>query len=114
VTLADSVPVFLNVISKAEQGYHLAGGGSAMADVPETLDVYGFLRCLSECWLHQEPFPLKTAQLSPVRQAALAAGVGEEYDRLMEQLLPGQLVNGLIASGRLGRVQLAIAGAEGF
>jgi inorganic triphosphatase YgiF len=112
VELAAHVPVFLNVISKAEQGYYLAGiefsGPENIADP----DVYGFFRCLSHCWLHGRPFPVRDFDLSAVRKAAEAAGVAEEFGSLEQQLWSGQTVNGVMSCGRLGRVQLAIAGAE--
>ena len=114
VELAAVVPVFLNVISKAEQGYHLAGVTSAAPDIAGISSVYGFFRCLSAGWLHEEPFPLDNADLSRVRQAAEAAGVSADFDKLVPQLSSDQPVNALIADGLLGRVQLAIAGAEGF
>jgi inorganic triphosphatase YgiF len=114
VELAAAVPVFLNVISKAEQGYHLAGVTSAAPDIAGISSVYGFFRCLSACWLREEPFPLGTADLSRVRQAAEAAGVSADFEKLVPQLSSDQPVNALIADGLLGRVQLAIAGAEGF
>ena len=114
VELAAAVPVFLNVISKAEQGYHLAGVTSAAPDIAGISSVYGFFRCLSACWLHKEPFPLGNADLSRVRQAAEAAGVSADFEKLVPQLSSDQPVNALIADGLLGRVQLAIAGVEGF
>jgi triphosphatase len=114
VELAAVVPVFLNVISKAEQGYHLAGIVPAGPDIVGALSVYDFFRCLSACWWHDEPFSLSNTDLSWVRQAAEAAGVSADFEKLVPQLLSGQPIKGLIAGGLLGRVQLAIAGAEGF
>lgn len=110
VKLAESVPVFLNVISKAEQGYHLAGIESPVRADTAELDVYGFFRCLSACWLRELPFPAGDADLTAVRRAASTAGVSGEFDVLESQLLSGQAVNALMADGLLGRLQLAMAG----
>ena len=112
VRLAASVPVFLNVISKAEQGYHLAGVTSAMPDAAGSLDVYGFFRGLSVCWLRQAPIELGESDLSQLRRAARTAGVSAEFETLIRQLSSGQPVNLLIAEGLLGHVQLALAGVE--
>jgi hypothetical protein len=109
--LAASVPVFLNVISKAEQGYHLAGVTSPAPDVAGAVDVYGFFRGLSACWLRHLPFDLGVADLSQVRQAAGAAGVSAEFEKLANQITSGHSIDALMAEGLLGQVQLALAGA---
>ena len=108
--LADQVPVFLNVISKAEQGYHLAGVLSPEPDLAARPDVYGFFRCLSACWLRQLPFPDRDADFSLIRNAAESAGASEDLEALLGQLSSAQPVSSLIADGLLGRVQLALAG----
>lgn len=110
VELARSVPVFLNVISKAEQGYHLAGIDSPLPANGAPLDVYGFFRCLSACWLRQLPFPFRELDLSPVRQAAEEARLAEAFDDLEQKLSVSGRLEPLIADGQLGRVQLALAG----
>jgi inorganic triphosphatase YgiF len=112
VRLAASVPVFLNVISKAEQGYHLAGVTSAAPDLTGALDVYGFFRGLSACWLRHIPFELGKADLSEVRRAARIAGVAAEFETLASQIRSGQPIGAIMAEGVLGQVQLALAGVE--
>ncbi|WP_191965310.1 CYTH domain-containing protein [Marinobacter halotolerans] len=112
VRLAESVPVFLNVLSKAEQGYYLAGILFPEPDLAATPDVYKFFRCLSACWLRQVPFPDKGADFSLIRSAAQSTGVSEELEQLLGMLLAGQSVNSLISNGLLGRVQLALAGVS--
>ena len=109
--LSASVPVFLNVISKAEQGYHLAGVTSPAPDVAGAVDVYGFFRGLSACWLRHLPFDLGGADLSQIRQAASVAGVSAEFEKLANQLASGHSIDALMAEGLLGQVQLALAGA---
>jgi inorganic triphosphatase YgiF len=110
VRLAESVPVFLNVLSKAEQGYHLSGVLSPEPDLDARPDVYGFFRCLSACWLRQLPFPDQGSDFSLIRNAAQTTGMSDELEQLLGQLLAGQRVNSLIRDGLLGRVQLALAG----
>ncbi|TGN38530.1 CYTH domain-containing protein [Marinobacter confluentis] len=113
VKLAESVPVFLNVISKAEQGYHLAGVESPFPESTGDLNVYGFFHCLSACWLRRVAFP-SVADISRLRRAAVTAGVSEDFERLFTQLHSGRPVNELVADGLMGRVQLALAGVQGF
>ncbi len=107
--LADEVPVFLNVISKAEQGYYLAGVQSAEPDAASIQSIYDFFQCLSLCWLRQTRFPAGKADFSLVQRAADTAGVKADFERLVGQLSSDQPVNALIADGLLGRVQLALA-----
>lgn len=115
VRLAESVPVFLNVISKAEQGYHLAGVPSPKLDAARAaeagaMDVYGFFRCLSACWLRQLRFPAGDAGFGRIRHAAASTGVLAEFDELARLLSSDQPVNPTMGNGLLGRVQLALAG----
>jgi inorganic triphosphatase YgiF len=110
VKLANAVPVFLNVISKAEQGYHLAGVASPGLEITAAPDVYSFFRLLSACWLRQLPFPANEVDFTQVRKAASAAGVSADFETLVGQLASGCPVNALIEDGLLGRVQLAVAG----
>jgi inorganic triphosphatase YgiF len=110
VKLANAVPVFLNVISKAEQGYHLAGVASPGLEITAAPDVYSFFRLLSACWLRQLPFPANEVDFTQVRKAASAAGVSADFETLVGQLASGRPVNALIEDGLLGRVQLAVAG----
>lgn len=108
--LADEVPVLLNVISKAEQGYYLAGMSSPGPDPVSIHSIYDFFHCLSACWLRQTRFPAGDADFSMVRDAAAAMGVKTDLEKLVDQLASDQPVNALIASGLPGRVQLALAG----
>ncbi len=108
--LADEVPVFLNVISKAEQGYYLAGVPSPEPDPASIRTMYDFFHCLSVCWLRGTRFPAGNADFSVVRRAAESAGITADFEQLAGQLSSDQPVNALIADGLLGRVQLALAG----
>jgi inorganic triphosphatase YgiF len=108
--LADEVPVFLNVISKAEQGYYLAGVASPEPDPASIRNTYDFFHCLSACWLCRKQFPAGNADFSEVRLAAEATGVKADFEKLVDQLCSDQPVNALIADGLTGRVQLALAG----
>jgi inorganic triphosphatase YgiF len=108
--LADEVPVFLNVISKAEQGYYLAGVPSPQPDPASIGSIYDFFYCLSACWLRRTRFPAGNADFSMVRHAAAATGVKADLEKLVDQLSSDRPVNALIAGGLPGRVQLALAG----
>lgn len=108
--LANEVPVLLNVISKAEQGYFLAGVSSPEPDPASIRSVYDFFHCLSACWLRRTRFPADRADFSVVRHAAETTGVKADLEKFLAQLSSDQPVNSLIASGLPGRVQLALAG----
>jgi inorganic triphosphatase YgiF len=108
--LADEVPVFMNVISKAEQGYYLAGASSPEPDSASIQNVYDFFQCLAVCWLRGTPFPADNADFSLIQRAAESTGIGADFEQLTSQLSSGQPVTALIADGLMGRVQLALAG----
>src|SRR5690554_4386252 len=74
--LAREVPVFLNLVSKAEQGYFLAGIYQPDVSVPEgPLSVTELLHTLSLSWLTGEPVKLPGTALSAITGVASAAGL---------------------------------------
>ncbi|MDI9246689.1 CYTH domain-containing protein [Marinobacter sp. CHS3-4] len=103
------VPVFLNMVSKAEQGYHLAGVAGPMPKADGVVSVHGFLELLSACWLRRVPMPIGDSDLSEIETVAEAAGLKSDCQRLIAKLASGVLVNDLIDEGSLGKFQLAIA-----
>lgn len=112
--LAGSVPAFLNLVSKAEQGYYLAGiGAASVPELPppgESLSVTGWLVHLSRCWLVGAPVALPADRLGGLRSVAVRAGVGDRWDALTPLLAAGLSVPALLAAvPRLGQVQLAMA-----
>ena len=111
--LADEVPVFLNLVSKAEQGYYLAGIYRPEPDqAPGELSVTEFLQQLSLSWLLQKPLNCPEAALLQVKNAAIQAGVQVLWDEI--QPITGQhAVPELIEKApRLGALQLALAAAS--
>lgn len=108
-SLAAQVPVFLNLVSKAEQGYFMAGL-HAPADVSEAeLSVAGFLRGLSIAWLRGEPLAVNPEALSVIEAAAGARGVSAQFEVVRRGLLSGESVPDLASSAELGQLQLALA-----
>ncbi|PVY70333.1 CYTH domain-containing protein [Tamilnaduibacter salinus] len=104
--LAKEVPVMLNLISKAEQGYWLAG-----LHTPAPLDdvdpVTRWLSLLSVAWLtHDIPEDLAAAT-DGVHDRAVERGVEANWEWFREALADGRAVHDLAVDGRLGRLQLA-------
>lgn len=106
--LADAVPVFLNLISKAEQGYHLAGLHQPVA-LEDNIDARTrFLHGLSVFWLTgQDSGEIREARDS-VRETLEAPGLESARD-LVEQILSGDMADRRTESlARLGPLQLAL------
>lgn len=113
LALAREVPVFLNLVSKAEQGYFLAGIYHPKPIEPgEILSVTGLLQALSTSWLLDQPFVVKAYDLGRITKAAEATGCSELWRQVSRELDQGvrvrELANG---SGELGRFQLQLASA---
>lgn len=112
--LAVKVPVFLNLVSKAEQGYFLAGlyqPTIATGDAKAPLDINGFLFGLSVLWLTGEPLSFGAMDVSIVEQHARRAGVGQLWSECIQAVSEGSTLSELIDSGELGQLQLALATA---
>ncbi|WP_372927281.1 CYTH domain-containing protein [Marinobacter sp.] len=109
--LADEVPVFLNLVSKAEQGYYLAGlyKPNVSAGAESELAVNDFLFLLSVSWLTGEPVPVDREELGVIEQLAGERGVEELYQHVIVALANGASVRELVAGKELGQLQLAIA-----
>ncbi|WP_417568386.1 CYTH domain-containing protein [Marinobacter sp.] len=111
LALAREVPVFLNLVSKAEQGYFLAGiyhPEATRAGVP--ISVTGFLQALSVGWLLDQPFAVKDYDLARVTRAADAAGCRELWHQVSAELARGAPVRDLANGAKeLGVLQLQLA-----
>lgn len=110
--LAEQVPVFLNLVSKAEQGYYLAGLHEP--DIPEqpdneVLSVNDFLHGLSQSWLVGQPCPISRWNLTEVRARAAKKGVSESLQMVESSLQRGERIPDLVREPVLGQLQLAIA-----
>lgn len=109
--LADEVPVFLNLVSKAEQGYHLAGLYQPTQDAGagSELAVSDFLFLLSVSWLTGQPFPVDEDELGAISGLARERGVERLYQKVVHALADGVPVSDLVSGKELGQLQLAIA-----
>lgn len=109
--LADEVPVFLNLVSKAEQGYYQAGlyRPVAEANTHSEFTVNDFLFLLSASWLTSQPIPVDKEELGAISRLASARGVETLYQQVIRSLAEGATVNDLAAGKALGQLQLAIA-----
>ena len=112
--LSREVPVFLNLVSKAEQGYHLAGIHlPALRQSAEVLSVTDFLHQLSLAWLIKAPVAFTTQSLAGVQQLAGEMGLQHLWAQLMPELSRGLLVDDVVKKiPCLGKFQLAIASAS--
>lgn len=115
-SLAREVPIFLNLVSKAEQGYYLAGryAPAPAFAVDSPITAQDFLVQLSLAWLEDDACPISANRLQPLRALAAESGLGESFDALAIELAEGVRVRTLMAQKSLGQIQLAIAGVEGF
>lgn len=118
--LAQACPVFLNLVSKAEQGYYLAGlqlqprpvAGAAKEAVASTFTVEEFLQYLSAAWLADIP----VANCSAISQwlensgknTGTTDGSHDAFSELSQQLRQGVTVNQLLQQRALGQCQLAL------
>ncbi|MGP9833801.1 CYTH domain-containing protein [Marinobacter sp. NSM] len=108
--LADEVPVFLNLVSKAEQGYYLAGIYRPELDPhPGELSVTEFLQQLSLSWLLQKPLNCPEPALLRVKNAAIQAGVQALWDEIQPIIGQYALPELIDKAPRLGALQLALA-----
>jgi inorganic triphosphatase YgiF len=116
--LAQACPVFLNLVSKAEQGYHLAGlqsrpvAGAAKEAVADTVTVEEFLQSLSVAWLADLPVVNRSAIAklleSSRKGAGTTGGSDDAFSELSQQLRQGVTVNQLLEQQALGQCQLAL------
>ncbi len=111
LALARQVPVFLNLVSKAEQGYFLAGlYRPEVAPSGQSLTVTGFLQALAVCWLLDKPFLAGQYDLSAVEKAAGIAGCNQLWQQVVSDLSSGVGVRELAeGSTGLGVLQLQLA-----
>lgn len=110
--LAEKVPVFLNLVSKAEQGYYLAGLYEPRTE-PEAgaLSITGFLYQLSLAWLQDLGWTAGGSDLSEVERAAGTAGAQAGLMSVLDALEQGASVRELAQTPELGQLQLRLASA---
>jgi len=119
--LAQQCPVFLNLVSKAEQGYFLADESLATARAIESDDesdgesadeasasLNSLLQRLSQSWLKQQSVSMKRLNLDALAQLAARSDMAQPWSELAEQLQSGTRVSDLLQQPLLGQVQLAM------
>jgi len=131
--LAQQCPVFLNLVSKAEQGYFLADeslataraiesddesddedGGESAGDsagdsaVEAAASLNRLLQRLSQSWLKQQSVSMKRLNLDALAQLAARSDMAQPWSELAEQLQSGTRVSDLLQQPLLGQVQLAM------
>jgi len=119
--LAQQCPVFLNLVSKAEQGYFLADESLATARAIEsddessgesageaTASLSRLLQRLSQSWLKQQSVSMKRLNLDALAQLAACSDMDQPWSELAEQLQSRTKVSDLLQQPLLGQVQLAM------
>lgn len=109
--LALQVPVFLNLISKAEQGYYLAGLHAPACDTNLGSDdpVSRFLHRLSIGWLTEGAVTVDKQTQDALADVASRRSVGCQWEQIRQALLAGTSVSQLASTKALGQLQLGIA-----
>lgn len=109
--LAHEVPVFLNLISKAEQGYYLAGiyQPDELIDTGP-IDATRFLRVLSVSWLTEAAFKIPESSLALLQGKAEASGLLDIWREVESEVTASASTRDLMDKvPRLGVLQLALA-----
>lgn len=112
--LAEAVPVFLNLVSKAEQGYLLAG--RYLPEIPLAssdggpLTVTGWLSGLSVAWLRAVDYPIAQVNLSAVEEKADSLGLVSQFESVISELSRGIPVAAVAVGRDLGLLQIQLAG----
>ncbi|MBL1271826.1 MAG: CYTH domain-containing protein [Oceanospirillales bacterium] len=110
--LAQQCPVFLNLISKAEQGYYLAGmhesGEQADSIADACDDIDQLLHRLSRAWLEQRAVKLEGIDVRRLGTQAEVCGLGQPFSTLLERLAKGECPSQLLGEPELGQCQLGL------
>nr|WP_100641301.1 CYTH domain-containing protein [Marinobacter salexigens] len=114
--LARRCPVFLNLISKAEQGYYLAGIHTAEPVAAENAnasdrkhdDLDRLLQRLSNAWLEHKSVSLEGLDIQVLGVQAEACGMGQSFAALVEVLAEGHPLQELLTRPELGQCQLSL------
>ncbi|MDN6319332.1 MAG: CYTH domain-containing protein [Marinobacter sp.] len=110
--LARQCPVFLNLISKAEQGYYLAGIHELVGQADNTADGYDdldqLLQRLSRAWLEGEAVELKGIDIQLLSAQAKTSGLEQMFSVLVERLTQGESPSQLLGEPELGQCQLGL------
>jgi len=106
--LAEECAVFVNLISKAEQGYYLAGLYSPISGAKQPDVVTEFFRQLGVVWLTGTAVNLDDLDMVELGAIAQNKSAGNLFQRVIDQLRGGSTLEELMTSATLGQVQLAL------
>ena len=106
--LAQQCPVFVNLTSKAEQGYYLAGLYSPKADGHQVDAVTALFQRLGIAWLTGTGVNLDGLDESELAARAQSKAVTDPFRKLMDQLHEGVGPEALLKQPELGQLQLAL------
>jgi len=114
--LARHCPVFLNLISKAEQGYYLAGIRAAELSVTDSAassnvshdDLDCFLQQLSKAWLTGSVVSFDGVDVQALHAEAEVCGLGQSFSRVVGRLVGGEPLSDLLNTPELGQCQLGM------
>ncbi|OEY66587.1 hypothetical protein BG841_09045 [Marinobacter sp. X15-166B] len=106
--LAQRCPVFVNLISKAEQGYYLAGVHAPAADAQPADAVIAWCRRLALAWLCGTAVDLQGLDEEALAVRAGQKAVTDALQRVMTQLQAGAEPATLLQDPTLGQLQLAL------
>lgn len=113
--LARQVPVFLNLVSKAEQGYYLAGlhASTSQGESPGEAEwsAETFLHQLGKAWLVNKPLKASQEDLALVRRLAEPHDGDGEFAVVLDELVRGVTVASLAGKKALGQLELVVAGS---
>lgn len=110
--LADQVSVFFNLVSKAEQGYHLAGIHEPAELGDEVDTTMRFFHDLSIAWLTDAPSKRLLDKLQEVKPRAECGGVLPAWRWLDESLSSGASLRSLVGNPLLGQLQAGLLNAK--
>ena len=116
--LAQQCPLFLNLVSKAEQGYFLANDAGSVRG-PEHAEksentgsdsakLTTFLHQLSQSWLRQQPVDTASLDFDSLKNLAVRCGMAQDWAQLEAPLQDREQISDLLQQPLLGRVQLAL------
>lgn len=106
--LAQECPVFLNLISKAEQGYYLAGLYSPKVTGAQSDAVIALFQRLGAAWLTGSKVDLDGLDRAELAAVAERKAVTDPFQQLMDQLHQGIAFSALMEQPAFGQLQLAL------
>ncbi|MEX1228056.1 MAG: CYTH domain-containing protein [Marinobacter sp.] len=110
--LAQHISVFFNLVSKAEQGYYLAGIHEPSKLKGEADATTKLFHSLSIAWLTEANPKQLLDKLQNVKSRAGSRGASKAWNWLNDALVSGDSVRSLVGDPLLGQLQAALLKAE--